>query len=77
MRMVAQETVRPVMLMRRPVAMAVATFRTEDLHRRFDAARGATSQPFALGLHGGKPSRRRVGAAAMRPGMPELAQHAG
>jgi hypothetical protein len=32
MGVIAQKTVRPVMLMRRPVAMAVAAFRTEDLH---------------------------------------------
>ena len=73
MGMVGQETVRPVMLVCWPVAVAVAALGTKHLHRRVTRTAG---QPVVLGLQGGKPSRRWVGAAAMRPGMPHLAQHA-
>lgn len=77
MGVVGQETVRPVMLMRGPVAMAVAALGTEDLHRRIVAIRGATGEPVAFGLKGCEPSRRRVGTTVMRPGMSHLAQHSG
>ena len=74
MGMVGQKTVRPIMLVRRAVAMAMATFSTENLHRCVRGVGGAAGEPLALGLKRGKPSSRRVGAGAMRPGMPNLAQ---
>ncbi len=77
MGVVGEQTLRPVMLVRRPVAMAVAAFRPEDLHRRVAAICGATGEPVALSLERGKPSRRWVGTATMRPGMPDLPQNAG
>lgn len=76
MGVVGEETVRPVMLVRRSAAVAVAAFRAEHLHRRVSAVGGDTGEPVTLGLKGGKPSRRRVGTAVMRPGMPHLPQHA-
>ena len=77
MGMVGQKAVRPIMLVRRAVAMAVAAFSTKDLHRGVRGVGGAASEPLALGLKRGKPRSRWVGAGAMRPGMPNLAQKPG
>ena len=71
MGMVGPETVRPIMLVRRTVTMAMAAFSTENLYRHLRATAG---EPLALRLKRRKPCSRRVGAGAMRPGMPNLAQ---
>lgn len=77
MNVVGQKTVRPIMLVRRPVAVAVATFGAEHLHRHAGAIRGTLGEPVALGLKGGEPGRRRVGTVVMRPRMTHLPQRPG
>lgn len=76
MGMIGQKTVRPIMLVRRAVAMAMAALGSEHLYRRVSTIRGTIGEPVALGLKGSEPSRRRVGTTVMRPGVSHLPQHA-
>ncbi|MGK7864982.1 hypothetical protein [Falsiroseomonas sp. E2-1-a4] len=78
MRVVGRETVRPIVLMNRSVAMAMPFGRPEDLKRGLSLqARCIRGKPGALRLKCSQPSGGWVFPATMRGGVPNLPQEPG